>query len=47
MKIWIISGWVHLLIGFGIGWLVFNRPQWATDLIEKIKGKLSALKFWS
>lgn len=31
---------VWLLIGFGIGWLVFQRPQFATDLIERAKAKL-------
>ncbi len=46
MKVWIISGWVHLIIGFVLGWIVFKRPQWATDLIEKAKAKLQFLKFW-
>ena len=41
--IWVVSGWVHLAIGFVIGWVVFKRPAWATDLIEKIKAKI---KFW-
>ena len=40
MKIWIISGWVHFVVGFGIGWLVFKRPQWATALIEKARAKI-------
>ncbi len=40
MKIWFISGWVHLVIGFVIGWIVFKRPQWATDLINKLKAKI-------
>lgn len=33
------------LIGFGIGfvagWIVFERPAWATNLYEKAKAKLS------
>jgi len=40
MKEWIIAGWLHLIIGFGIGWIVFQRPQWATNLLAKIKSKI-------
>lgn len=43
MKIWIISGWLHLIVGFVAGWLFVKRPQWVTDLIDKAKAKL---KFW-
>lgn len=43
MKIWLISGAWHLALGFVIGWVVFERPQWVTDLIEKAKAKI---KFW-
>ncbi len=43
MKIWIISGWLHLIVGFALGWLLVKRPQWVTDLLEKTKAKL---KFW-
>lgn len=35
MKEWFISGWIHLLLGFAIGWLVFKQPQWALDLLGK------------
>jgi hypothetical protein len=47
MKIWIISGGLHLVIGFVLGWIVFKRPQLATDLIEKAKAKFAFLKFWA
>lgn len=40
MKTWFISGWLHLVVGFAIGWIVFKRPQWATDLIKKAKAKI-------
>ena len=40
MREWIIAGWIHLVIGFALGWLVFKRPQWATDLIAKAKAKI-------
>jgi hypothetical protein len=43
MKLWFISGWLHLVIGFALGWIVFKRPAWATRLIEKAKAKI---KFW-
>lgn len=29
-----------LLAGFFVGYLVFQRPQWATEIAEKIKAKL-------
>jgi hypothetical protein len=29
-----------LVIGFAIGWLVFERPQFATDLFNKLKTKV-------
>lgn len=37
MKEWFISGGIHLVIGIAIGWVIFKRPQWATDLINKYK----------
>ncbi len=40
MKVWFISGWLHLVVGFVVGWIVFKRPQWATDLFAKIKAKV-------
>lgn len=40
MKAWIISGGLHLAIGFVIGWIAFKRPQWATNLIGKAKAKV-------
>ena len=39
MLTWFISGWLHLAIGLIIGWFVFPRPQWATDIWNKIKAK--------
>lgn len=42
MKEWFISGWIHLVIGFVIGWIVFKQPEWAKNLAyslwDKIKG---------
>lgn len=34
---------IMLLIGFGIGWIVFERPQWATAAWQWIKDKLSGI----
>lgn len=31
---------IFLAIGFGIGWIVFERPQWATDVWQWIKHKI-------
>ena len=30
---------VFLIIGFGIGWITFERPQWATDAWLWLKAK--------
>jgi len=27
-------------VGFVAGWIVFKRPEWATNLLNKIKAKL-------
>lgn len=43
MNIWLVSGGLHVAAGFVIGWIVFKRPQWATNLIEKAKAKI---RFW-
>ena len=35
--------WYELIwsgIGFVAGWIVFQRPEWATDLLNRIKTKL-------
>ena len=40
MKEWIIAGWIHLILGFVIGWVVFKRPAWAENLIAKVKAKI-------
>lgn len=37
MTEWFIAGCLHLIIGFVLGWVVFKRPQWATDLLAKMK----------
>lgn len=31
---------IFLLIGFGIGWIAFERPQWATDAWQWLKHKI-------
>ena len=28
-------------LGFLAGWIVFKRPEWATELIGKVRAKLS------
>lgn len=40
MSTWIISGWIHLAVGFAIGWLVFKRPEFITRFIAKIRAKV-------
>ena len=35
---WGILAWIG--IGFLAGWIVFKRPEWATELIGKIKATL-------
>lgn len=40
MTVWLISGWIHFLIGFGVGWLLFKRPQWVTDWFDKLLGRI-------
>jgi len=40
MTIWFISGWVHLVVGFVVGWVVFQRPACVTNLIAKIRAKI-------
>jgi hypothetical protein len=34
MKEWFISGSVHLVVGFLLGWLVFKRPDIMTRAIN-------------
>lgn len=31
---------IGLALGFVAGWIFFKRPQWATDAIEWLKGKV-------
>lgn len=31
MAEWLVSGAVHFVLGFIVGWIVLERPQWATD----------------
>jgi 3-mercaptopyruvate sulfurtransferase SseA len=40
IKEWIWAGSIHLVLGFVLGWIVFARPQWATDLIAKLRAKI-------
>lgn len=40
MKEWIVAGWLHLIVGFAIGWVVFKRPAFAQAFIDKIKAKI-------
>lgn len=36
MKAWFIVNLQGLVAGFVIGWVVFKRPAWAENLINKI-----------
>lgn len=40
MTTWFISGWIHFALGFVAGWVVFERPQWATDAFTWLKSKV-------
>ncbi len=40
MTTWIISGWVHLIIGFLIGWIFLRRPEWVETFISWVKDKV-------
>ena len=40
MREWFISGGIHFVLGFVVGWLVFQRPQFVTDLINKLRAKI-------
>lgn len=40
---WVVSGWVHLAIGIAIGWVIFKRPQWFQNLIDKAKAKIESV----
>lgn len=31
---------IMLIVGIGIGWIIFERPQWATDAWQWIKQKV-------
>lgn len=33
IKEWFVSGGVHLVLGFLLGWIVFKRPAWVENLI--------------
>ena len=34
-----LRDFIFMVIGFVIGWIVFERPQWATDLWQWFKHK--------
>lgn len=40
IKTWIISGWIHAVIGFILGWIVFKRPEWVETIISKVRAKI-------
>lgn len=40
MATWLVSGWIHLMIGFGVGWIVFKRPAWVDALLARIESWL-------
>jgi len=40
MREWIIAGWLHLIIGFVLGWAVFKRPAMVDNFIVKVRTKL-------
>ena len=37
MTTWIVSGWIHFLIGLALGWIVFKQPAFVTAFIDKHK----------
>jgi hypothetical protein len=37
---WILSGWLHLAIGFVLGWIVLKRPELVDRLVDWIKEKI-------
>ena len=41
MAKFVFSGDIIFLVGgFVIGWIVFKRPDWATNLINNLKSKI-------
>ncbi len=40
MKEWLIAGWIHLVVGFAIGWLVFKRPELVETFWQWFKHKV-------
>lgn len=40
MTLWITSGWLHLVVGIAIGWLLFKRPDWITAAFQWVKHKV-------
>lgn len=30
-------------IGIGVGWIIFERPQWASDAFDWFKDKISSI----
>ena len=40
MKEWLMTGAVHLAVGFAVGWLVFKRPELISRWFAKIKEKV-------
>ena len=40
MKEWLVSGSINFILGFVFGWIVVARPQWATNLLTKLRTKI-------
>ena len=39
MWTWLITGWIHIAIGFVFGWLVFKRPELIEKAIAWVRAK--------
>ncbi len=36
---WVVSGWIHLIIGFVLGWIVMKRPRWFQEFLDNLIGR--------
>lgn len=43
MKVWFWSGITNMALGVALGWVIFERPEWATRLVNRVKDWFKAL----
>jgi uncharacterized membrane protein len=36
LKIWFVSGWIHILLGAAIMFIIIRRPQWIKDAEARV-----------